>query len=253
MEYYPTPEHRKAAEKLVELLREDGRVVAILLVGSCARGKASRDSCLDLTAIVRDRAQIKPVTSKFERLYGKIPEFEALRKVGRYSHIDFNATTGRFRPQERDWESGPDNFELEIGNTYVYSVVLFERGDDLQRLRSRYLPYYAEELRAKRLEEVKKYMYNNLDHIPLYVARGLYFASFARLYNASQEFLQALFIKDRTYPIAYNKWVKEQLVDILGKPETYRDLVDLMQIRDFESDELTEKSRALRAIAARLL
>lgn len=28
--------------------------------------------------------------------------------------------------------------------------------------------------------------------------------------------MQALFIARRTYPIAYDKWIREQVVDILG-------------------------------------
>ena len=57
-------------------------------------------------------------------------------------------------------------------------------------------------------------MIRNLHHIPLYIKRGLYFQSFDRLYNAYQEFLQALFISRCTYPIAYNKWIREQVEEI---------------------------------------
>ncbi len=56
------------------------------------------------------------------------------------------------------------------------------------------------------------------------VDRGLYFQAFDRLYNAHQEFLQALFISRRTYPIVYNKWIHEQIVDILHLPELYESI-----------------------------
>lgn len=55
-------------------------------------------------------------------------------------------------------------------------------------------------------------------HIPLYVRRGLYSQSLGRLWHVFQEFMQALFIAPRTYPIAYNKWVREQVEDSLGLP-----------------------------------
>ena len=73
--------------------------------------------------------------------------------------------------------------------------------------------------------------------------RGLYFQSFDRLYNAYQEFLQALFIARRTYPIAYNKWIREQIVEILGLPELYEQLTHLFEIRQFESHEIAEKGK----------
>ena len=89
---------------------------------------------------------------------------------------------------------------------------------------------------------VRGYCLNNLHHIPLYIERGLYFQSFDRLYNAYQEFLQALFISRRTYPIAYNKWIREQIEEILGLPELYAQLSHLFEIKRFESAELADKA-----------
>jgi hypothetical protein len=110
-------------------------------------------------------------------------------------------------------------------------------------LKRQWLPYYAEPLRQQRLQRVRFYCLNNLHHIPLYLDRGLYFQSFDRLYNAYQEFLQALFISRRTYPIAYNKWIHEQIVDILHLPDLYRQLSHLFEIKHFESREMLEKAR----------
>lgn len=56
---------------------------------------------------------------------------------------------------------------------------------------------------------VRHYCLNNLNHIPLYVNRGLYFQAFDRPYNAIREFIQALFIGYQTYPIAYAKWIRD--------------------------------------------
>lgn len=60
------------------------------------------------------------------------------------------------------------------------------------------------------------YCIKNLQHLPGFVARRVYFQAFDRLYNAYREFLQALFIARRTHPIAYNKWIREQVEEILG-------------------------------------
>jgi hypothetical protein len=98
-------------------------------------------------------------------------------------------------------------------------------------------------LRQQRLNKVRWYCLNNLNHIPLYIERGLYFQSFDRLYNAYREFLQALFIARRMYPIAYNKWIREQVEEILGLPELYGELSHLFEIKQFESYEIAEKAR----------
>ena len=95
---------------------------------------------------------------------------------------------------------------------------------------------------------VRWYCLNNLHHIPLYVERGLYFQSFDRLYNAYREFLQALFIARRTYPIAYNKWIREEVEEILGLPELYAELSHLFEIKKFESSELMEKGQQVECL-----
>jgi hypothetical protein len=115
-------------------------------------------------------------------------------------------------------------------------------------LRQTWLPYYPDNLRLERLEMVRRYCLNNLNHIPPYLARGLYFQSFNRLYHALGEFLEALFIARSVYPIAYDKWVREQVVEILGLPELYPQLVRLLEIEHLESAEIGEKGAALRGL-----
>jgi hypothetical protein len=134
---YPTPEHQTAAETIVEFWTTRYNLDAVLLVNSCARGQATRDSCLDLVALARP-----------EWLRSQLSTLEA------------------------DW------------------------------------------------------------------ARF-----FDRLYNAYREFLQALFIARRTYPIAYNKWTREQVEEILGLPELYTQLTRLFEIKQFESSEIADKAK----------
>jgi hypothetical protein len=92
------------------------------------------------------------------------------------------------------------------------------------------------------------YCLNNLRHIPLYIERGLYFQSFDRLYHAFGEFLQAVFISRKVYPIAYDKWVKEEVAEILGLPDLYAQLPHLFEIHAFESRELLDKAQQLEAL-----
>lgn len=125
---YPTPEHQAAAETMVEFWATHYDIDAVLLVNSCARGQATRDSCLDIVALARP-----------ELLRSQLSALEA------------------------DWA---------------------------------------------RFEETK----------------------------------QALFIARRTYPIAYNKWIREQVEEILGLPELYTQLTLLFEIKQFASSETADKA-----------
>ena len=85
----------------------------------------------------------------------------------------------------------------------------------------------------------------NLERVNAGVARNLYFHAFDKLYHAFQEFLQALFIARRVYPIAYDKWIHEQVSGWLGLPQLYARLPAILEVRDLESDELCGRAREL--------
>lgn len=245
---YPSPEHARAAESIVQFFSVESGVAVVLLVGACARGKATRDTDLDVL-VMRDPGTTEvhqlALARRWERFQQQDASFKALEGVGKYTEVDLEFGDGRFAPKPRGWTSGPDDFELQIGNTLVYSVPLLENGEYLQQLKGRWLPYYNEALRRTRLAAVRRYFQNNLAHIPLFIERQLYFQSFDRLYNMFQEFLQALFIARRTYPIAYDKWIREQVAEILGLPELYQKFPQLFEIRQFESREIAERANDL--------
>jgi predicted nucleotidyltransferase len=243
---YPTPEHQKAAETITEYFVKKYNIDAVLLVNSCARGKATRDSCLDIVMLAKQeegRSQPKELEAGWFELERSNETIQNLYKVGKYSVVHPDFITGHFIPGEQDESASPDDFEIQIGNFLAYSFPLWQGSDYFTQLKDRWLPYYNEELRQKRLEKVRWFCLNNLHHIPLYVERGLYFQSFDRLYNACQEFLQALFIARRIYPIAYNKWIHEQVVEILGLPYLYEQFTHLFEIKKFESKEIAEKAK----------
>jgi hypothetical protein len=248
---YPTEQHARAAEWITGYFSTLPGVEAVLLTCSCARGKAARDSCLDIDVLLRpelpaDRQRV--LHAGWESECSSQPVFADLKAVGLYSHVDLGFTNAQFSPNGHGWTSGPDEFELEIGNLLAYSSPLWVGGTYLAELRAAWLPYYPEELRRSRAAMVRGFFFNNLDHIPPYLARGLYFQAFNRFYHAFGEFLQALFIQRRTYPIAYDKWVREQVAEILDLPELYAQLPHLFEIRQFEGDEIAEKAVQLREL-----
>ena len=243
---YPTPEHQTAADAITDFFVSKYKIDAVLLVNSCARGKATRDSCLDMVVLANpdpSRSSLSTLSTGWEEFEKSNQTLTALYKVGKYSVVHPDFIDGVFIPQEQDEAAGPDDFELWIGNFLAYSVPLWEGSDYLAQLKRQWLPYYNDDLRHQRLNMVRRYCLNNLHHIPPYIERGLYFQSFDRLYNSYREFLQALFIARRTYPIAYNKWIKEQFEEILGLPELYAQLAHLLEIKHFESDEIADKAR----------
>ena len=243
---YPTPEHERAAGAVVAFCATRPEPEAVLLVNSCARGQATPDSCLDITVLVPNDGDIAALEAAWAAHEVHDPAVAALHAVGTFSDVHLNVIDGRFGPDPHPADEYPDDVEIAVGNALAYSVTLWERTNRLRQLRAEWLPYYDEELRQERLADTRWCCAHFLDHIPLYVARGLYFQAFARLWSAFRVFLQALFIARRTYPIAYDKWIRDQIVDILGLPELYARLPGLFEIGRLESDELAGKARDLR-------
>ena len=245
---YPTPQHAAAAASIQEYFERQVDIETLLLMGSTARGKASPESCLDFLVLVRPeilalhRSQLE---QNWQAFYTTDPAVREMRQLARFTHVDLEFINGIFIPRPHCWVGGADDFELEIGNTLVYSVALFENSEYLGQLKAHWLPYYAEPLRQERLAMVRRYCLNNLEHIPSFIRRGLYFQSFNRLYDAFSEFLQALFIARLTYPIAYDKWVSEGVAEILGLPELYTELVHILEIPHFESEDIAKRAEDL--------
>ena len=92
----------------------------------------------------------------------------------------------------------------------------------------------------------------DLSHIPFFIKRGLYFQAFDILCKAFQEYLQVLFIANKTYPIAYNKWIKEQVVNWLNKPDLYPKLSPILSVNNIESIEINDKAKMLRELLDKL-
>lgn len=258
---YPTPQHKLAADQIVRFFSSQDGIDGVLLVNSIARGKATADSCLDIIVLaderLRDEGNTANVLERGENrgtddLYQAWQEADETKGIlaelgaaGRFAEVHLDIIDGRLWPKELDRDDGLDSFEIAIGNYYVYSVPLWLRTERFYELAATWLPYYAEELRAERLAMTRTFCRHYLAHIEPYVERGLYFQAFDRLYWAFQGFLQGLFLAKRTYPIAYNKWIKEQVVDILGLPELYRQLPSILEVRPLESRELVKNGKRL--------
>ena len=242
---YPTREHERAATEITAFFKAQRDTQAVLLTNSCARGKATPDSCLDMQVLTRPEC-VQELEQAWDRFAAGNAAVAELNDAGRWTDIHLDVTDGVFEvwsiEHELDW------LEVRIGNLLAYSIVLLERGGRMRELRADWLPFYGDELRADRLAAGRETCLGYLERIPWFLDRELWFQALARLHGAFSWFLLALHIKHRTYPIAYDKWIHEQVVENLSLPQLYERLPRLFEIHDLKSRELEQKATDLRAL-----
>lgn len=230
---YPTPTHAKAAELAIDFLRQLDGVDAILLVNSCARGCALPTSDLDLAALVTDFGNVCTLEAQWKDFYSTQSAFRDLEGLSVFARVHLDFFDGQFSPSTWDDGGGPDAFELEIGNWLAYSIPLLDLKGRLTEIQREWLPYYSDTLRAHRFEMVAAACRLSVARSRHYANRRLHFQAFDSLYKGIQEFLQALFIRLRVYPLSYTKWLYEQLVPVPGGARVYENLAGVLEIEDF--------------------
>ncbi|MBD0333737.1 MAG: nucleotidyltransferase domain-containing protein [Chitinophagaceae bacterium] len=245
---FPTNLHLQTAELTGAYLSAFPIVDTFLVLNSCARGQAVPESDLDFAVLVHPdapSAELLDLKQKWQSFTTTNPDILHYKKSHRFAYLHLDIIDGRFLPTRWDEGGGPDQFEVEIGNRIAYAAPLSKEGVYFHQLKNQWLPYYDETLRRRRFAMIKSACEYDIDHIPILIKRGLYFQAFDRLYKAFQEFLQILFIAHKTYPIAYNKWIKEQVESLLGLPGLYVQLPSIISVNDLESVEMIEKGTAL--------
>ena len=253
MKRFPTSLHEEIADLSRTFLVGQPCVDTVLVVNSCARGRAVPGSDLDLAALVTsgtDTAEWQRLETLWRQHLENQPTVLRFRRTSPFAQVHIDVFSGSFEPPVWDDGGGPDDFEVEIGNRVVYAEPLGEPGEHWMQLRRTWLPYYDERLRKQRLEMVRDTCVQDLDHVPFLIGRALYFAAFDWFYKAYREFLQALFIARRTYPLSYTKWIREQVHDALNLPELYERLPPLLSVGRLESAELSDKAETLRVLVS---
>jgi predicted nucleotidyltransferase len=254
---FPTPLHEQMAEVAAAFFTSRPQVDTILVVNSCARGQATPESDLDMAILARPgmtQEEIRALEGEWADHLSAHPLTTEYKKSGRFAQVHLDVITAQYVPATWDDGGGPDYFEVEIGNQIAHSAPLGDTGEYFQALQAEWLPYYNDTLQQERLEMVRAGCEYDLEHVPFFARRGLPFQAFDRLYKAYQEFLQALFISRRTYPIVYNKWIREQVAGWLSAPELYAQLPKVLSISDLENvSELESKAAFLRSLAGEWL
>jgi predicted nucleotidyltransferase len=248
---FPTKLHQHTAELTRDYFLAIPCVDTVLIVNSCARGRAVPESDLDFAILAKpdttlaDRINIENLWQIYAQAQ---PTFLKYKQSNQFAHLHLDVIDGNYIPGNLQKGEPIDYFEIEIGNQICYSAPMEDSGPYFKELQSKWLPYYNEDLRLQRLTMSRNACEYDLDHIPLFFKRELYFQAFDILCKAFQEFLQTLFIAKKTYPIAYNKWIKEQIVMWLHMPDLYPKLPAILSISDIESDEIIRKANMLRQL-----
>ena len=252
---FPTTLHENVAKEIEQYFQGLPEIDTVLVVNSCARGQAVPESDLDFAILA------KPATSEHQRtkIYSNWLAYSATnaniqtyKHSGAYAHIHLDIIEGKYVPQTIECGEPIDFFEVEIGNQLCYSAPMGQVGDYFLELRNKWLPYYDDTLRTERLTSLRKACVYDIDHVPKFMKRGLCFQAFEILYKAFHEYLQMLFIVNKTYPLAYNKWIKEQVVKWLALPSLYPLLPQLISITNIESDEMNDKAQMIRSLVNQL-
>lgn len=248
---FPTILHREAAEVVQNYFLNLPTIDTVLVVNSCARGLAVPESDLDFAILAKPGTTKKEIEKAEADWYSYSSNNATIlnyKSLSPYTHLHLDVIDGNYEPVKIEIAEPVDYFEVEIGNQLCYSAPMGITGEYFRELQSKWLPFYNDELQQQRLKASTVACEYNLDHTPLFVKRELYFQAFDILCKAFQEYLRTLFIANKVYPIAYNKWIKEQIVKWLKKPNLYPKLSPILSVSNIESNEINDKAILLRGL-----
>ena len=128
---FPTVLHREVAELAGDFFSAHASVDTILVVNSCARGRAVAGSDLDLAVLIMPtaaREEVQSLTALWQGSMATHPLIHRFRSTGRFTQVHVDVFDGRMVPTVWDDGGGPDSFEVEIGNRLAYAAPLHEAG-----------------------------------------------------------------------------------------------------------------------------
>jgi hypothetical protein len=242
---FPTVLHHDAAQTVQDYFSAFPIIDTVLVVNSCARGLAVPESDLDFAILVRPgttRKEIEKAGTDWHMYSNNHETISKYKESSPYAHLHLDIINGNYTPIKIENGEPMDHFEIEIGNQLCYAAPMGNAGVYFRELQNRWLPFYNDELQRERLKASINACEYDLRHIPFFVKRELYFQAFDILCKAFQEYLRTLFIANKTYPIAYNKWIKEQVVKWLNKPDLYPKLSPIISVSNIESNEINDKA-----------
>lgn len=248
---FPTTLHRDAALITRDYFLQLPATDTVLVVNSCARGVATAESDLDFAILAKPgitATEIKQMENEWQSFSEAQPVLVKYKRSNPFANLHLDVISGIYTAGIIANGEPVDNFEIEIGNQICYAVPMHVPGNYFTALQQQWLPYYKETLRIERFKKLKAACYYDIEHIASFTKRTLYFQAFDILYKCFQKYLQALFIANKTYPIAYNKWIKVQVANLLQRPDIYAILPFILSVNNIESNEIMDKSAVLKEL-----
>ena len=125
---FPAFWHEEVARTVVRFFEGRGDAQAVLVIASCARGAAERESDLDMAVLIAPDLAGKD-REALERQWSFSGSSEAVRHLtesSRFATLHLDLIDGAYQPTQ--WgDDGPNDFELEIGNHVAYAMPLWQR------------------------------------------------------------------------------------------------------------------------------
>ena len=122
---FPATLHRQVAELAGEFFANRASVDTVLVVNSCARGRATPESDLDMAVLVQPTLAAEDVRASEEewrRFVAAQPTIAEFKQAGAFAHVHLDLFDGRFVPSVWDEGGGPDTFEVELVNRVAYAI-----------------------------------------------------------------------------------------------------------------------------------
>jgi hypothetical protein len=100
---YPTPQQERGAQAVLTWFAQQPATQVVLLTNSCARGKATADSCLDLLVLAPTES-VAGLGAAWTRVAAASSELAELAAAGRWAELHLDVADGVFvaRPIEHE-------------------------------------------------------------------------------------------------------------------------------------------------------
>jgi predicted nucleotidyltransferase len=146
---FPTKLHQDIAQTTRDYFLTISSVDTASIVNSCARGQAAPESDLDIAILVNPDTttnEIKNIETAWLIYSRNQPIFLKYKQSSPFAHIHLDIITGNYIPTVIEVGEPIDYFEIEIGNQICYSAPIDNVGPYFQKLQTKWLPYYDDEM-----------------------------------------------------------------------------------------------------------
>ena len=129
---FPSEIHLEMAELVEDYFSSLPSTDTVLVVNSCARGKAVYESDLDFAILVKpatELSEIKNIETAWQRHVQSDPVFLRYKNLTQFAHLHLDIIDGKYEPGIVANGEPIDYFEVEIGNQICYAAPMGTAGN----------------------------------------------------------------------------------------------------------------------------